>query len=430
MRTPSSVPETAETKETPQASSRALRGRPSTRGPRTEAALEAAAIVLNEAGLTNASLSAVAERLGVTKSALYYYFKSKEDVVYQSYLRTSGLASGYAREASTASGSGRDRFLHYLKLHFSAPPVAFLSDLAFLTPAHQLEVRAMAHRHDDLLSGILEDGHRDGSLVVKLPHVTNFAVTGALNWVFVWFREGPHHLTRPQVGEMFADLFLHGCNPAGRPVTEWPDPLSVHTPAAPDSAFDRSFQAAQRREVLFKTASKFFNHRGFDNASIDDIVAALDVSRGALYHYVSNKEELLFGCYLRSMGLTDQVLDKVAGAGGDGLEMQARFIASMIELNAGPLGPIAGYFRLQSLTPAHQREARLTSQKLVEKAGYAEIGMRDGSIRQIDGALSRRAIIGALNWLPRWYSPSGLNSPQEITDTFCSLFINGLAPRP
>src|SRR6202000_234919 len=120
----------------------------------------------------------------------------------------SGLAAGYAVTASKMAGSGRDRFVHYLKLHFSAPPVAFLSDIAFLTPEHEREVRRLAHQHDDLLSGILTHGHADGSLFVPRPHLTNFAVTGALNWVFVWFRERPGALTRPQVGEAFADIFL------------------------------------------------------------------------------------------------------------------------------------------------------------------------------------------------------------------------------
>jgi AcrR family transcriptional regulator len=415
--------------DAPEAIRRPRRGRPSTRGLRTEEALEAAANVLNETGLTNTSLAAVAEQMGVTKSALYYYFASKEEVVYKSYLRTCGLATDYAQEAAAGGGSGRERFVQYLKLHFAAPPVAFLSDIAFLTPAHQREVRAQAHRHDDLLSGILEGGDRDGSLVVKRPHVTNFAVTGALNWVFVWFQAGPRYLTRPQVGEAFTDIFLHGMKPDGPPMSDWPAPLTVHTAAGLESAFDRSFQASQRREVLLKTASEFFNHKGFDNSSIDDIAAALDVSRGALYHYVSNKEELLFGCYMRSLALTDQVLDQVETAGGAGLEMQARFIASMIELNAGPLGPIAGYFRLQSLTPAHREEARRMSQGLIDKSRYSERGMADGSVRESNAVLSRRAIMGALNWLPRWYSPTGLNSSQELTDTFCSLFINGLAPR-
>jgi AcrR family transcriptional regulator len=407
---------------------RRARGRPSRRGARTDAALEAAAAVLNESGLTNASLDAVADRLGVTKSALYYYFSSKEEVVYQSYLRTCRLAAGYAVTASKTPGSGRDRLVHYLKLHFAAPPVAFLSDIAFLTPEHEREVRRLAHQHDDLLSTILTDGHADGSLFVRRPHLTNFAVTGALNWVFVWFRERPGFLSRPQVGEAFADIFLHGLKRPGPAMTDWPAPIRIETPS-PDHGFDRAFQAAQRRDSLFRTASGFFNHRGFDNSSIDEIAGALDVSRGALYHYVANKEELLFNCYLRSLELTEQVLDRNAALGGSAQDLEARFIASMIELNAGAHGPLAGYFRQQSLTPEHQDVVRIHSQRGIGKAAYSERGMAEGAFRQVNGALSRRAIMGAINWLPRWYAPSGLNSPAEVADTFCSLFINGLVPR-
>jgi AcrR family transcriptional regulator len=404
------------------------RGRPSRRGARIEAALEAAAIVLNESGLTNASLDGVAERLGVTKSALYYYFSSKEEVVFQSYLRTCRLAAGYAVEAARGPGSGRSRLTHYLKLHFSAPPVAFLSDIAVLTPEHEREVRRLAHQHDDLLSGILADGHADGSLFVLRPQLTTFAVTGALNWVFVWFQARAGYLSRPQVGEIFTDVFLHGLLRPGAAMTQWPAPVVIETPSV-ESAFDRTFQAAQRRDYLLRTASGFFNHRGFDNASFDEIAAALEISRSALYHYVDNKEELLFECYLRSIDLTEQVIGRNNALGGAAEDLEARFIASMIHLNAGPRGPLAGYFRLQSLTPEHQEIVRIRSQKAIGEAAYSERGMTEGVYRPVNAALSRRAIMGAINWLPRWYAPSGLNSPAEVADAFCSLFLSGLIPR-
>ena len=59
-----------------------------------------------------------------------------------------------------------------------------------------------------------------------------------------------------------------------------------------------------------RTASEFFNLPWLRTSSVDRLrLAALDVARGALYHYVANKEDLLFQCYLRSIDLTEQVLD-------------------------------------------------------------------------------------------------------------------------
>jgi hypothetical protein len=37
--------------------------------------------------------------------------------------------------------------------------------------------------------------------------------------------------------------------------------------------------------------------------------------------------------------------------------------------------------------------------------------------------------MGAINWLPRWYAPAGHNTPAEIAETFCALFLDGLVPR-
>jgi TetR/AcrR family transcriptional regulator len=213
-------------------------------------------------------------------------------------------------------------------------------------------------------------------------------------------------------------------------MARWPAAVFIDTvPLAGANAFDRKFQAKQRRDALFQTATVFFNHNGFDNSSLDDIVASLKVSKGGLYHYVANKEELLFGCYSRSLNLTGQILNAIERAGGSALEMEARFMSSMIALNAGPHGPLAGYFRLQSLTPAHQREVRTRSNTLIRQSQFSERGYADHSIRKLNGAISRRAIVGSLNWIPRWYSPAGPSSPADVSDSFCSLFINGLVPR-
>ena len=397
---------------------------------RTEDALVAAANVLNATGLTNASLDLVAAELGLSKSTLYYYFESKEDLVYKSYKRTCGLAASYALAASKLPGSGRQKFVEYLRLHFGAPPVAFLSDIALLTPRHQKEIRALAHEHDDLLRGILATGHADGSLFVERPQITNFAIIGSLNWVFVWFRNRPGCLTRPEIGKAFTEIFLHGLKPDGSATTDWLPPILIDDAAiGSDAAFDRTSLKKHKEDALYRTASIFFNHNGYDNATIDEIVAALKLTKGALYHYVASKEELLYGCYKRSTELTQKIIEGITRAGGSVLDMEARFISSMIALNASPRGPLAGYYRLESLSAEHQHEIRAKTRAHTRTFLRGNHTYVDNSVRKLDGITVRRAIVGSLQWLPRWYSPLGSNTPTEVSDSFCSLFINGLVPR-
>ncbi len=56
-----------------------------------------------------------------------------------------------------------------------------------------------------------------------------------------------------------------------------------------------------KREAVIRAAARAFNERGYHNTSLDDIAAALDVTKPTIYYYVANKEQLLFECFLAGL---------------------------------------------------------------------------------------------------------------------------------
>ena len=52
-----------------------------------------------------------------------------------------------------------------------------------------------------------------------------------------------------------------------------------------------------KREAVVRAAAKAFNRNGYHNTSLDDIAAALEVTKPTLYYYVKSKEQLLFECF-------------------------------------------------------------------------------------------------------------------------------------
>src|SRR6185437_7783375 len=57
-------------------------------------------------------------------------------------------------------------------------------------------------------------------------------------------------------------------------------------------------RAAVKRDAVIRAAAHAFNRKGYHNTSLDDIAAALEVTKPTVYYYVSNKEQLLFECFL------------------------------------------------------------------------------------------------------------------------------------
>src|ERR1700737_4297762 len=53
-----------------------------------------------------------------------------------------------------------------------------------------------------------------------------------------------------------------------------------------------------KREAVIRPAAHAFNRKGYHNTSLDDIAAALDVTKPTVYYYVTSKEQLLFECFV------------------------------------------------------------------------------------------------------------------------------------
>jgi AcrR family transcriptional regulator len=255
-------------------SPRAQLGRPSQHGARASAALEAAADVLNRDGLSKASLASVAKALGISKSALYYYFKNKEELVYECYLKTCHKSLGCVIKAASFPGNGCEQLRQYLTLQLNAPATAFVSDINFLNSAHQREIRALARQHDGYLQKILATGQNDHSLAGANCELVNFAIVGTINWMHIWEQVQKSASRRSEVAAAFVDLFLFGLRPrsssgASQDIT----PIELDKQELfSESVFDREYLAAQRRESLLRAATAFFNRTGFDNCSLAEIV--------------------------------------------------------------------------------------------------------------------------------------------------------------
>src|SRR5215472_17943922 len=70
-------------------------------------------------------------------------------------------------------------------------------------------------------------------------------------------------------------------------------------PASPWRASrERQHDREVKREAVIRAAAHAFNLKGYHNTSLDDIAAALEVTKPTVYYYVTNKEQLLFECFV------------------------------------------------------------------------------------------------------------------------------------
>ncbi len=72
--------------------------------------------------------------------------------------------------------------------------------------------------------------------------------------------------------------------------------------------------AVDSRQEILRTAARLFQQRGYDATSMNDVAAALKLSKGGLYHHFQSKDEILFEIMNHAMEITqERVLNPVRG---------------------------------------------------------------------------------------------------------------------
>jgi len=184
--------------------------------------------------------------------------------------------------------------------------------------------------------------------------------------------------------------------------------------------------AATRIDIL-KSAAKAFRKLGYHGATVEQIAAALHMKKGNLYYYFRNKEDILFACHQYSLDRLTQLLDEVERSGASADEKLRRLLVAFVHTILDELHGTALFLDLEALSPAHLKAVIVRRDQFdrgVRKV--LEEGMTTGTFGRGDPKLLAFALFGAINWIPRWFSPSGPATSQEIADYFAGFLIAGL----
>jgi AcrR family transcriptional regulator len=185
-----------------------------------------------------------------------------------------------------------------------------------------------------------------------------------------------------------------------------------------------------KREAVIRAAARAFSERGYHNTSIDEIAAALNVTKPTIYYYVANKEQLLLECILTGLERVLAPFRRPRPAGTSAREQLNETIRHYAQAIASEYGGCM--VRAEDLGLAPDSLGRI--KKLKSEIDHAirqllEEGVRDGSIDTHDPKMSAFALAGALNWIAHWYRENQSMTAAEIAEAFVRIFNFGLAPR-
>ncbi len=163
-----------------------------------------------------------------------------------------------------------------------------------------------------------------------------------------------------------------------------------------------------KRKALLKAAVAAFNRQGYHQTSLEEIGEQLGMTKAALYYYFPSKAALLATCFDQAMDISRRSLAESRLAGGNGRQRIIGFFRFYLENMAAQH---EGYFLLTEdhALDATQRAKLIKQRDAIERQlrRFVTDGIEDGSIVRCDRKLAVFLLLGAVNWVPKWYSTKG-----------------------
>ena len=183
--------------------------------------------------------------------------------------------------------------------------------------------------------------------------------------------------------------------------------------------------------MLLRSAVKLFNERGFHATSLDDVAASVGVTKPVIYHYLGNKDRVLFECVRIGLAELREAAEQARALPGNGLTRLEAFLQRYGEIIMGEFGRCVIRTGDEALAPGNRAEFRQLKREvdtfLREMIAQAA---RDGSATIPDIKVTALAIAGALNWSARWYQSDGPLKPAEMARALVQTILAGVTPRP
>jgi TetR/AcrR family transcriptional regulator, cholesterol catabolism regulator len=181
-----------------------------------------------------------------------------------------------------------------------------------------------------------------------------------------------------------------------------------------------------RRRQLLKAAATLFAEQGYRATSMNDLAGRVGLSKPALYHYTRSKEDLLVELY-------DEVLrastDSVAAIEADtprAIDALHAVLVERVRYTCEHQALLRVFFEEEAGLPSAALEDVLRSRRRYEDAVIA-IVLRAVEEDELEiGATPRiyvNALLGAANWVYKWYDPAGRLGPRALGEEIAAALL-------
>jgi AcrR family transcriptional regulator len=191
----------------------------------------------------------------------------------------------------------------------------------------------------------------------------------------------------------------------------------------------RSAKWVARRDAIIDTSARVIARRGYHATSTGELCVANDLGKGALYHYIGSKEELLASIHDRVMDEVMQGANRVAEAGGSASAQLAMLGDELLDvIHRYPDHVWVFLHEFPALTGERAEQFRVRRREYERQVETVlQAGIDAGEFRDIDARLTALAWLGMHNYTYLWLKVGGRLSARDVAKPFADIFIQGIA---
>jgi AcrR family transcriptional regulator len=183
------------------------------------------------------------------------------------------------------------------------------------------------------------------------------------------------------------------------------------------------------RQEILRAAARLFQQQGYDATSMNDVAAALKLSKGGLYHHFQSKDEILYNIMSHALDITEErVINAVRR-----IENPETRLRTLIRLHIQVvLSPEDREITVMlhenhPLPPALRRKINARKKDYLHFVEHlvADVQRRRNAVTIVTPRAAALALVGMINWIYQWYKPDGPLTGDALVEQYTEIFFRG-----
>ena len=176
--------------------------------------IRTAAKAFGRNGYHAVSIEQIANKMEMTKGSLYYYFSTKEELLFEVHRLSLNEVLTEIDAIVKSKKSPEEKFKNALTAHLKILGEhyegAYMLQQDYLLPDHYRdEIKALRRRYEATFFSLIQEGLKKKVFFAEDPKINLFCILGSINWFVRWYSSSKE-LSIEQIAERFVNFFYNG----------------------------------------------------------------------------------------------------------------------------------------------------------------------------------------------------------------------------